>query len=88
MVGGPPRAGGGPQMSPLEALLMNTFIDEHIAYFVARMGRGDQNIIARLMADGTLTPVIDRHYPLSEVSEAIAYSEEGRARGKIILDVP
>jgi NADPH:quinone reductase-like Zn-dependent oxidoreductase len=88
MVGGPPGAGGGARMSPLKALLMNPFIDEHFAFFVASMDRDDLNILARFMADGTLTPVIDRHYPLSEVSEAIAYSEEGRARGKIILDVP
>jgi NADPH:quinone reductase-like Zn-dependent oxidoreductase len=29
--------------------------------------------------------VIDRHYALSEVPEAIRYSEEGHARGKIII---
>jgi NADPH:quinone reductase-like Zn-dependent oxidoreductase len=88
MVGGRPGDWVGPLMNPLKALLMNPFIDEHFAFFVASMDRDDLNILARFMADGTLTPVIDRHYPLSEVSEAIAYSEEGRARGKIILDVP
>ena len=32
-----------------------------------------------------LTPVIDRRYSLSELPEAIRYSEEGHARGKIIV---
>ena len=31
------------------------------------------------------TPVIDRLYPLEQAAEAMAYSESGRARGKIIL---
>lgn len=88
MVGGPPGDWVGPLMNPLKALVMNPFIDEHFAFFVASMDREDLGILAGLMADGTLTPVIDRHYPLNEVADAIAYSEEGRARGKIIIDVP
>ena len=88
MVGGPPGDWVGPLMNPLKALVMNPFIDEHSAFFVASMDREDLGILAGLMADGTLTPVIDRHYPLNEVADAIAYSEEGRARGKIIIDVP
>lgn len=33
----------------------------------------------------TVTPVIDRCYPLSEVPEAIRYLEEGHARGKVVI---
>ena len=33
------------------------------------------------------TPVIDRRYPLSEVPAAIRYSEEGHARGKIVVNL-
>jgi NADPH:quinone reductase-like Zn-dependent oxidoreductase len=32
--------------------------------------------------------VIDRRFRLSEVPAAIAYLEEGRARGKVIVTVP
>jgi NADPH:quinone reductase-like Zn-dependent oxidoreductase len=32
-----------------------------------------------------LTPIIDRTYPLSEVSEAIRYLKEGHARGKVVI---
>ena len=38
-------------------------------------------------ASGQLRTVIDRHYALDEIAEAIRYSESGRARGKIIIDV-
>jgi NADPH:quinone reductase-like Zn-dependent oxidoreductase len=39
------------------------------------------------MQAGKVTPVIDRRYSLSEVPEAIAYLETGRARGKVIITV-
>jgi NADPH:quinone reductase-like Zn-dependent oxidoreductase len=44
-------------------------------------------LIADLIQTGKVTPVIDRHYPLSQVPEAVAYVEEGHARGKVIIDV-
>jgi len=39
------------------------------------------------MQAGKITPVIDRHYPLSEVPAAIAYLEQGHARGKVVIDL-
>jgi alcohol dehydrogenase len=39
------------------------------------------------MRSGQLTPVLDRMYPLNEVPAAIEYSESGRARGKIVIQV-
>jgi NADPH:quinone reductase-like Zn-dependent oxidoreductase len=43
--------------------------------------------LAELMAAGEVTPVIDRRYRLNEVPAAIRYSEEGHARGKIIINM-
>lgn len=87
MVGGPPGNWIGPLINPLKALFMNPFIDEHFSFFMATMDQKDLGILAGLMADGTVTPVIDRHFPLGEISNAIDYSEKGHARGKIIIDV-
>jgi NADPH:quinone reductase-like Zn-dependent oxidoreductase len=42
-------------------------------------------LLKELLEAGTLTPVIDRTYPLSEVPEAICYLQGGRARGRIII---
>lgn len=39
------------------------------------------------MQDGKVSPRLDRTYGLAEVPEAIRYSETGRARGKIIIDI-
>ena len=38
-----------------------------------------------LMKTGKVRPVIDKHYKLSEVPDAIGYLEEGHARGKIVI---
>ena len=41
--------------------------------------------LAALVEAGKVTPVIDRTYPLGEVPEAIAYVEEGHARGSVVI---
>jgi len=47
----------------------------------------DLSILGELMQAGTVTPVIDSRYPLSEVAAALEHSEKGHARGKIIINV-
>jgi NADPH:quinone reductase-like Zn-dependent oxidoreductase len=47
----------------------------------------DLQFLKQLIEDGTLTPVIDRTYSLSEVPEAIRYLEEGHAQGKVVITV-
>jgi NADPH:quinone reductase-like Zn-dependent oxidoreductase len=47
----------------------------------------DVAALARLIEAGTVTPVIDRTYPLIEAPDAIRYLEEGHARGKIVVTV-
>jgi NADPH:quinone reductase-like Zn-dependent oxidoreductase len=47
----------------------------------------DRATLADLMGTGTVTPVIDRRYPLAQVPEAIRYLEEGHARGKVVIAV-
>jgi NADPH:quinone reductase-like Zn-dependent oxidoreductase len=43
--------------------------------------------IAKLVERGTLRPVIDKVFPLDRIHEAMAYSESGRARGKIVIRI-
>ena len=47
----------------------------------------DLLFLKELAEAGRLKAIIDRRYPLAQVPDAIRYSEEGRARGKIIIDV-
>ena len=43
--------------------------------------------LIELYKAGNLVPIIDRHYRLSEVAEALRYLEEGNAKGKVIITV-
>jgi NADPH:quinone reductase-like Zn-dependent oxidoreductase len=45
----------------------------------------DVATLLALIAAGTLRPVIDRTYPLTDVVGALRHVEEGRARGKVVI---
>lgn len=75
-------------VDPVLAMLLSPFVGQHFAGFLGQLNQADLVILAELMQVGKLTSVIDRSYPLSEVAAAIGYSEQGRARGKIIISVP
>lgn len=47
----------------------------------------DLELIRDLLAEETVTVVIDRHYPLGQTSEAVGYVEQGHARGKVVIKV-
>ncbi len=52
---------------------------------VARANTGDLLYLKEQIESGKVRAVVDRTYPLSEVSEAHRYSEEGHAVGKIAI---
>ncbi len=52
-----------------------------------RFTQADLEELARLGADGSLKPVIDRTYPLDQIAEAHAYVDQGHKRGNVILVV-
>jgi NADPH:quinone reductase-like Zn-dependent oxidoreductase len=55
--------------------------------FIARSRREDLLALRDLVEAGSLTPVIDRTYPLERAGEAIGYLETGQARGKVIVTI-
>lgn len=44
--------------------------------------------LAGLVANGSISTLIDREFALAAVPDALAYLAEGRARGKLVIDVP
>jgi NADPH:quinone reductase-like Zn-dependent oxidoreductase len=77
----------GPLVGPIRAAVYSLFVDQEMGMFVASMEQDDLQFIAELMRAGKVVPAIDRRYPLQEISAAIAYLEEGHARGKVVIDV-
>ena len=77
----------GPLKRPIFGSLVSLFVDQKFSMLLARMAQEDMNALADMMASGELTPVVGRHYPLQDIAAAIAHSEEGHTRGKIIIDI-
>ena len=54
---------------------------------IRRADAGVLLALERLIAVGSIKPVVDRVFPLEALAEAHAYSETGRARGKIVIAI-
>ena len=68
--------------------LMSKFTNQKFTFFVAQLNHNDLAFLGDLMQSGKVTPVIDKTYKsLGEVKDALAYLEEGHARGKVVIGV-
>ncbi|MEH7237973.1 NAD(P)-dependent alcohol dehydrogenase [Bacillus sp. JJ1562] len=80
---------GGSMSLILQLLLLGPMIykteNKKMAILVHRPNKNDQNFLKELFISGKLVPVIDKRYPLSQVSEAILYLGEGHAKGKVVV---
>jgi NADPH:quinone reductase-like Zn-dependent oxidoreductase len=69
----------------VRALVSSPLVRQRLRPFLTKETTEDLVALAVFVEAGTVTPVIDRTYPLSDVPEAIAYLEEGHARGKVVI---
>ena len=85
--GGGPNEGKwvGALARPIKTMLMSPFTSQKMGMMLAQLNEKDLTILADLMQSGKVKPVIDRTYKLSEVPAAIAYLEQGHARGKVVI---
>jgi NADPH:quinone reductase-like Zn-dependent oxidoreductase len=87
--------GGGPNDSRwigpfgriIKTMVLSKFVDQQMGMMMADANQKDLTILGDMMQSGKLKPVIDRTYKLNEVPAAIAYLEEGHARGKVVITV-
>ena len=85
--------GGGPDRSTMNLLarvLQNAvrshFVSQKMPGLHAKINREDLAILADLVQRGTVIPVVDRTYSLSETAEAVRYVESGHVRGKVVIN--
>ena len=57
------------------------------AFFVAKLTKEDMVVLRDLLEAGTVKPVVDRQFVLSEVADAFRYLGQGHARGKIVVRI-
>jgi NADPH:quinone reductase-like Zn-dependent oxidoreductase len=60
---------------------------KEISQVLARVTARDLELLSDLTEAGKVRPQIDRRYPFAEIPAAIAYLEQGHARGKVVVAV-
>jgi NADPH:quinone reductase-like Zn-dependent oxidoreductase len=85
-VGGPTTGGLLAFFGRLLAIVaLSTFLKQTMIFFVAKIIPADLAQLADWIANGHLTPVLDRCYPLPQVPDALRYLKAGHARGKVVI---
>ena len=87
-LGGTVAVMGSPVTEDGFALEMNTLsfiFGELTVCGVRAAGRRDQEVCLRLLAEGKISPVVDRVFPLAMAAEAHAYLESHQQIGKVLL---
>jgi NADPH:quinone reductase-like Zn-dependent oxidoreductase len=87
-----PNGGGSPEdgvsfLALLRTMLTRPFISQRIVLFVTKPTAGDLQLLADLMQAGTVTPVVDTVYPLTQVADAMRHLEAGHPHGKVVVRV-
>ena len=71
----------------LRGVLLSPFVRQHLRMFVASENAADLLELTDLITAGSVTPVVDRAFPLAEAGAAVQYMTDGRARGKVVVAV-
>ena len=58
-----------------------------IAMVQAHVATKDLELLSELIEAGKVRPQIDRRYPFADIPAAIAYLEQGHARGKVVAEL-
>lgn len=77
----------GPFGRVIHTVLLSPFIKQKMGMMMAELNNDDLAFLGDQIQSGKLKPIIDRQYKLSEVPAAMAYVEEGHARGKVVITV-
>ena len=89
--GGVYVASGGAMAQIFQAILLGPVLSlgggPRMGNVAAMPNAQDLATVSEWLRTGTIRPVIDRCYPLSETAEAFRYLEKEHARGKVVITV-
>jgi NADPH:quinone reductase-like Zn-dependent oxidoreductase len=80
-------AGIGLFVRLLRPVLISPFVRHRLVRFLSNPNPDDLALLATLVEEGKLRPVIDRTYPLGETASALRHIETGHARGKVVVAI-
>jgi NADPH:quinone reductase-like Zn-dependent oxidoreductase len=82
---------GGSLIGPLALIIrgqaLSRFVRHRLVVLTATPSQENLATLRNLAESGTIAPIIDRTYPLSEVPDAIRYLEAEHARAKVVITV-
>ena len=68
-------------------MIYSKFVHQEMGMMMARASQNDLALLAELMQQGKVMPVIDKIYKLSDAVEAMRNLETGRVKGKIVIQM-
>ena len=76
----------------MQAMLLGPWVSIIAGKKMSMMGfahtkQKDLVYLGELLEGGKIVPVIDRDYPLNDVTEAMRYLVEGHAKGKVVVRI-
>lgn len=71
----------------LRGPLVSLFVGQRLRGLATKIQKEDLLTLVEMIEAGTITPVIDRTYPLIEAPDAVRHLEQGHAAGKIVITV-
>ncbi len=77
----------GPERRALTAMLLSPFVGQTLRGLLSVASEEGLRELAERLADGTLSPVLDREIALADAAQAIEHLMAGRARGKVVITV-
>jgi len=69
----------------LRAMALSPFVSQELGMLASSENSEDLSALRELLEWGTVTPAVDRTFPLPEVPDAIRHLAEGGARGKVVV---
>jgi NADPH:quinone reductase-like Zn-dependent oxidoreductase len=71
----------------LLAMALSPFVGQKLGTFINSENAADLGVLRELIDAGTVTPTVDRTFPLDQAPAAVRYLRDGRARGKVVVTV-
>ena len=71
----------------LRAPLVSLFVSQKLSMLVSTESSEDLVVLRDLIESGSVTPEIDRTFPLTDAAAAVEYLHAGHARGKVVVTI-
>jgi len=82
-----PNSGHGGMSHVIEGMVYGMFSKKVSGMKIARLNQEDLDLLAELLQNGDIKPIIDEVFPLEETARAIDALDGGDVRGKLVVAV-